>query len=206
MSLKRPTQKMSKSDQDPKSQILITDTEEEIHAKIRGAVTDSEPGISYDPEKRPGVSNLIEILHHLRKDNLSFSLIANDNENVGMRAFKEEVANAIVKELRGTRERFMEYMRPEDPRLYEEIRVGARKARIQAGKTLDDVRQAIGLFDFTERSRNAFPTTKKVLAVHRDAGRGVEADAAWDVDEMEEDDDLDDLEEDGEKEFEPSNR
>merc|ERR1711939_634674 len=62
MSLKRPTQKMSKSDADPKSRILITDTREEIHAKVKGAITDSEPGISFDPEKRPGVSNLIEIL------------------------------------------------------------------------------------------------------------------------------------------------
>ena len=60
-SLKDPTQKMSKSDDDPRSRILLSDSNEAIAAKIRHALTDSVGDISYDPQKRPGVSNLIDI-------------------------------------------------------------------------------------------------------------------------------------------------
>lgn len=52
---------MSKSDPDPKNRVCLTDTSDEISSKIRKAVTDFTSQITYDPEKRPGVSNLIHI-------------------------------------------------------------------------------------------------------------------------------------------------
>jgi hypothetical protein len=145
MSLKRPTQKMSKSDADPKSRILITDSAEEIHAKVRGAVTDSEPGISFDPEKRPGVSNLIEILRHVTHSTHSSLDIARDVENLTMRAFKEKVASEIEVSLHGIRERFLELMQPTNTLLYEQIEEGGRKARSKARSTLTDVKRSLGL-------------------------------------------------------------
>ncbi|KAF8319437.1 Nucleotidylyl transferase [Clavulina sp. PMI_390] len=63
LSLRDPIQKMSKSAKDPKSRILLSDSRDEIARKIRKAVTDSETTISYDPIHRPGISNLLRILH-----------------------------------------------------------------------------------------------------------------------------------------------
>lgn len=53
---------MSKSDPNQRSRITLADSKEAIHEKIRRAVTDSDGShISYDPIKRPGLSNLIQI-------------------------------------------------------------------------------------------------------------------------------------------------
>lgn len=46
-SLRDPTKKMSKSDTDPKSRILLSDTDDVIELKIRKAVTDFTPTVSY---------------------------------------------------------------------------------------------------------------------------------------------------------------
>ncbi len=59
MSLKNPEKKMSKSD--PESCLFLDDSPEEIRAKLARAVTDSESKISYDPERKPGLANLLEI-------------------------------------------------------------------------------------------------------------------------------------------------
>merc|ERR1711939_99457 len=64
MSLTDPVKKMSKSDPNPKSRILLTDSNEVIRSKIKSAMTDSFDGISYEPERRPGVSNLLDIYYH----------------------------------------------------------------------------------------------------------------------------------------------
>ncbi|KAK9888837.1 hypothetical protein WA026_001062 [Henosepilachna vigintioctopunctata] len=60
-SLRDPAKKMSKSDPDPKSRISLLDKPEEVIIKIKKAVTDFTSEISYDPEHRPGVSNLLSI-------------------------------------------------------------------------------------------------------------------------------------------------
>ncbi len=59
MSLKDPLKKMSKSQ--PEGCLFLDDEPEAIKAKIARAVTDSETTIAYDPEKRPGLANLLEI-------------------------------------------------------------------------------------------------------------------------------------------------
>ena len=59
MSLKNPEKKMSKSD--PESCLFMDDSPEEIRAKLARAVTDSGSEISYDPERKPGLANLLEI-------------------------------------------------------------------------------------------------------------------------------------------------
>jgi hypothetical protein len=147
MSLKRPENKMSKSDPDPKSRILITDSPEDIHAKLRGAITDSEVGISFDPVRRPGVSNLIEILRHVTRTRESSEYIAKDHANLTMRALKEHIAEEVIRELRGIRDRFlaitegrggMEFMR-------EQVRRGGTVARRRALMTMTDVKEVMGI-------------------------------------------------------------
>ncbi|PSN44065.1 Tryptophan--tRNA ligase [Blattella germanica] len=60
-SLREPSKKMSKSDQDPKSRIELTDTPEAILEKCKKAVTDFTSKVTYDPVNRPGVANLLTI-------------------------------------------------------------------------------------------------------------------------------------------------
>jgi tryptophanyl-tRNA synthetase len=64
MSLQEPTKKMSKSDDNPNSYILIMDPPEVIRKKISRAVTDSIGIVKYRDEQ-PGVKNLITILSTL---------------------------------------------------------------------------------------------------------------------------------------------
>ncbi|RQM06458.1 hypothetical protein DH86_00002299, partial [Scytalidium sp. 3C] len=68
MSLQDPQQKMSKSHADVRSRILITDTPEDIHRKIMAALTDSTNSVSYEPETRPGVANLLHLLSYFDGD------------------------------------------------------------------------------------------------------------------------------------------
>jgi tryptophanyl-tRNA synthetase len=64
-SLTDPALKMSKSHPNEKSRILLTDDKDTVHQKIKQAVTDSiETEIAYDPETRPGISNLIDLLYY----------------------------------------------------------------------------------------------------------------------------------------------
>lgn len=62
LSLRDPSQKMSKSAPHQASRILLTDPPEVIEKKVRSATTDSERGVTYDPAGRPGVANLLTIL------------------------------------------------------------------------------------------------------------------------------------------------
>lgn len=59
---------MSKSAPDASSRILLTDSDDDIARKIKRAVTDSEARIAYDPQSRPGVSNLLAILAALQAE------------------------------------------------------------------------------------------------------------------------------------------
>lgn len=52
---------MSKSSKDSKSRIDILDEPNILLEKIKKAVTDCTSEVTYEPEKRPGVSNLIAI-------------------------------------------------------------------------------------------------------------------------------------------------
>lgn len=61
MSLRDPLRKMSKSDQSPNSRIELTDADDVISKKIQRAVTDTTSAVSFNPEGRPGVSNLVSM-------------------------------------------------------------------------------------------------------------------------------------------------
>lgn len=60
-SLRDPTKKMSKSDTDIKSRLDLTDTPDVLLNKIKKALTDFTSEVTYDPNNRPGVANLINI-------------------------------------------------------------------------------------------------------------------------------------------------
>lgn len=59
--LQVPTKKMSKTADNDKGCILLLDDVDKARKKIMSAVTDSESIVKYDPENKPGISNLMTI-------------------------------------------------------------------------------------------------------------------------------------------------
>jgi tryptophanyl-tRNA synthetase len=147
MALDRPTLKMSKSHQNPKSRIHLTDSENEINKKIRVALTDSIEGVSYQPEERPGVSNLIDLVFHLDpKGATSAEELSKDFEGLSLKALKERAAEVINGRVAPIRERYREVMDTDGGREVDEAaEQGARKAIVSADKTIQAVRKAVGL-------------------------------------------------------------
>src|SRR5213592_4331553 len=62
MDLQEPEKKMSTTAGTPQGTVLMLDDPETIRKKIRSAVTDSGTDVRYDPEAKPGISNLLEIM------------------------------------------------------------------------------------------------------------------------------------------------
>lgn len=61
MSLAEPAKKMSKSDSNVNSYVLMTDDKDTIVRKFKRAVTDSDGQVRFDAAAKPGVSNLMTI-------------------------------------------------------------------------------------------------------------------------------------------------
>ncbi|KAI5300033.1 hypothetical protein KEM56_002796 [Ascosphaera pollenicola] len=146
MSLKEPRSKMSKSDPDPRSRILLSDSAEAIHKKIKQALTDSEPNITFDRANRPGVSNLIEILAHIEEEQ-SPEEIAAEFHSKSMRVFKEHVAERLSEHLRDIRERYASLVgeNASSKHLDDIAEIGARAARANADITMNTVKERLGL-------------------------------------------------------------
>lgn len=145
MSLRDPKLKMSKSDADPRSRILLTDSPEDINKKIRLAVTDSEPNISYDPDLRPGVSNLLDILSSFNIDHRSGKDLSIDFRYSSMKAFKEHVAKTINEQLRDTRDRYLDIVHNRQEHLESVAAIGGQKASAHAESTMRLIRTSLGL-------------------------------------------------------------
>lgn len=146
MSLAEPTKKMSKSDPKPKSRILITDSRKTIHDKLRSALTDSIEGVSYNRETRPGVSNLVDLIHHFGPtDTVSPQELAHDLKDLSMRALKEKVADTVDDAIRDIRERYEELMKGDPKVLVEHAERGAQKAEAIAESTMQRIRNVMGI-------------------------------------------------------------
>ena len=142
MSLSVPTSKMSKSD--PAGCVFIMDPPEEIARKFKRAVTDSdtEHCVRYDPENKPGVSNLMNIYSAVT--GLSFEQIEQDFDGKGYGAFKPAVGEAVVETLRPIREEAQRIMK--DKGYLEALcEDGAERASRIAEKTLRKVYKKVGL-------------------------------------------------------------
>lgn len=148
MSLQEPHLKMSKSHADPRSRILITDTPEVIYKKLMAALTDSTNSISYDPENRPGVSNLLELLSHFDAGGRDAQELADVYGDLGLGQFKKVVATAISESLAGVRDKYHQVLNQDGGAYLDHVeREGARKARESANATMAIVREAVGLSD-----------------------------------------------------------
>jgi len=140
MSLSDPTKKMSKSD--PKGDIYLKDEPAVIRKKIMSAVTDMEAHVHYDPEKQPGISNLMTILSSLTGK--SFDEIEKEFEGKGYGDFKRAVADAVVNEIEPLQNRCKEIIASGE--VDKVLEKGAKRANEIASQVLARVQKAIGLY------------------------------------------------------------
>ncbi len=142
MGLQDPKSKMSKTSTNPNDVIFIEDEPEVILKKFKKAVTDSENKVRFDPETKPGVSNLMQIYASITGK--SMEEIEAEFEGRGYGDFKITVANSVIDKLKPIQERYKEIL--EDKKYLEEIYTkGAENARKLASKTLADVKNKIGI-------------------------------------------------------------
>jgi tryptophanyl-tRNA synthetase len=145
MSLTDPTAKMSKDSADDDPGVLrILDSPDVIAAKIRRAVTDGEPGITYAPSERPGVSNLVEILSACSGISDVSDMRRLAGTFTGSAALKAATTEAVNDTLAPVRRRFAR-LAGDDTYLAEVLARGADRAAGIAAPTLGRVRAAMGL-------------------------------------------------------------
>lgn len=139
-SLQDPTVKMSKSDPDPNSRIGLLDDPEVIIRKVKSAVTDSDRTVHYDWEKKPGISNLLEIFSFC--SDRSIEDLEKEFHDGGYGPFKQAVAESIVEKLTPLRAR---YKTLDDTEVSRIMQKGALDGRTRAEGTMVRVRRAVGL-------------------------------------------------------------
>ena len=141
MDLQDPTSKMSKSAETLRGVILVLDEPDVIDRKVRRAVTDPGAQIRFDPEHKPGVSNLLQILGAATKRDPE--ALADDFDDYA--SLKAAVTEAVVELLRPVRERYLELAT--DPQGAEDfLAKGAAKAQAVAAATLRRAQDAVGLY------------------------------------------------------------
>ncbi len=141
MSLQDPTKKMSKSSRSTKSFISMLDPADSIRKKFKSAVTDSGEGISYDPENRPAIANLLTIFSAF--SGRSIEELEADYQSSGYADFKADIAEAVIDVLEPLQDRYQQLM--ESSQLDDYLDQGAEQARLKANKTLAKMQNAIGL-------------------------------------------------------------
>ncbi|MFP4154632.1 MAG: tryptophan--tRNA ligase [Halothiobacillaceae bacterium] len=141
MSLQDPTVKMSKSDPDEKSYVALLDDPKKIMKKFKRAVTDSQTEVRFDPENKPGVSNLLTLLSILGGQ--SVEALEAEFEGQGYGALKTRTAEAVIAFLEPVQARFAA-LRADTAHLDAVLHRGAESARARASRTLARVHDALG--------------------------------------------------------------
>jgi len=139
--LQMPTAKMSKSASSPAGIIDMLDDPKVSAKKIRSAVTDSEAVVRFDPETKPGVSNLLTIFSALTGTGVQD--LAEQYAGRGYGDLKKDLAEAVVDFVTPFRERTLELL-DDQAHLSAVLKQGAERAGEVAEATLRDVYQRVG--------------------------------------------------------------
>jgi tryptophanyl-tRNA synthetase len=138
--LQLPTAKMSKSNE-PKGTINIMDDSALTAKKIKGAVTDLDNEIRFDPENKPGVSNLLGIYSAV--SGKSIESVVSELSGKGYGDLKSTVSDAVLAVIEPIRERANELL-SDETELDRLLAIGAERANARAQQTLTDVYDKIG--------------------------------------------------------------
>jgi len=141
MSLDEPTKKMSKSAASANSYIALTDDPETIKKKISKAVTDSGTEVVSGKDK-PALTNLLTIMSVLSGQTIP--QLEKHFAGKGYADFKKELTETIIESLAPLQSAYHKLMKNPD-HLKEILEDGAKRARTVASKTMEKVRNNIGL-------------------------------------------------------------
>ncbi|XP_068079471.1 tryptophan--tRNA ligase, mitochondrial isoform X2 [Danio rerio] len=142
-SLRDPSSKMSKSDPQRFSAVFLTDTPDDIALKIRRAVTDFTSEVTYEPDTRPGVSNLVSM--HAAVSGQTIEGVIRLAEGMDTGQYKNMVAEAIIKKLQPIRLE-IQRLRADQGYLESLLAQGAEKARSLAAPVMKEVRKLLGFY------------------------------------------------------------
>jgi tryptophanyl-tRNA synthetase len=140
MDLQDPTRKMSKSEASPAGTVLLLDDLAGVAKKIKRAVTDTETEVRFDPEHKPGVSNLLSILSACTGE--APDALAARYSQYG--PLKTDTADAVIALLEPIQARYRE-LAADPATVAKTLDRGAEKAQSVASVTLERARRNIGL-------------------------------------------------------------
>jgi tryptophanyl-tRNA synthetase len=146
--LQEPTAKMSKSSSAPAGIIELLDDPRVSAKKIRSAVTDSGTEIRFDPEEKPGISNLLTIYSAL--SNRSVTDIEEEYAGRGYGDLKKDLSELVVEFVTPFRDKTLELLEDQQ-HLLDILDQGRQQASAIAEATLSDVFRRVG---FAARARD----------------------------------------------------
>ncbi len=140
--LQNPGSKMSKSGDSPQGILWLLDEPTVLAKKIKSSVTDTDNDVRFDPEQKPGISNLLSLL--ALSTQRTVEDVVGEFAGGGYGTLKTAVADAVVERLDPIRQRTQELLK--DPGELDRILgAGAEKAEARANATLARVQHALGL-------------------------------------------------------------
>jgi tryptophanyl-tRNA synthetase len=141
MDLQEPDRKMSTTGGTVQGTVGMLDPPETVAKKFRSAVTDSGRDVVHDRDGKPGVSNLIEIMHVATGEPIEAIESRYDSQGYG--GFKQDVGHAVIALLEPIRERYVE-LRADAGELQRLLAEGAEKAREESAPTLAAMYERMG--------------------------------------------------------------
>src|ERR1700739_3585766 len=137
-----PTAKMSKSAGTEAGLINLLDDPKVTAKKIRAAVTDSGREVRYDPDAKPGVSNLLPIQSAVT--GVGIEKLVEDYAGHGYGDLKKDTAEAVVEFVGPIKARVDEFM-ADTTELEAILKAGAERAREVSATTIANVYGRLGL-------------------------------------------------------------
>ena len=145
MSLQEPEKKMSKSDPNEQASIALLDDPAKVRKKLMRAVTDSDNEIRFDPQAKPGVSNLLTLLATVSGESIAHWEAQLAGQGYGN--LKKTTAEAVVAFLEPVQQRY-HALRDDPAELMRILHAGADKAAERAEITL---RRSMDVLGFIPR-------------------------------------------------------
>jgi tryptophanyl-tRNA synthetase len=141
MDLQEPTKKMATTGGTAQGTVGLLDPPDVLAKKFKTAVTDSGREVHYDPQGKPGVSNLIEIMSVATGETIESIEARYDGAGYGQ--FKDAVAEAVIALLNPIRARYEE-LRGDPAELRRLLAQGAEKAHEGSAPTLETMYERMG--------------------------------------------------------------
>ncbi|XP_069744500.1 tryptophan--tRNA ligase, mitochondrial isoform X2 [Narcine bancroftii] len=140
-SLRNPATKMSKSDPERLATVYITDSAEDVLLKFRKAVTDFTSEVTYDPETRPGVSNLVAV--HRAVTGQTVEEVVEHSKGLDTARYKNLVAEAVIEKFAPIKNE-IERLQAEQGFLEQVLHRGAEKAKELACPFYQEIQKLVG--------------------------------------------------------------